>query len=161
MAGMSPGSPKQNRQPPPPAPQTLPPSAPALRAAPSTAPTAGGALLAVVPFGRGLAADLGPVAPFERAAHRVGDVGDAGEAAADAFVAVDVALGHVPVVDAGVARRVGVGQREPLLQLLRADVNRHTADAVDAQLDRRDSAVVGRAIVLRAGRHGGALALGR
>src|SRR5262249_47700613 len=72
---------------------------------------------------------------------------------ADRGVAVDVALRDVPVVDAGVARRVGVGERDPLLQLRRRDVDRHAADAVDAELDGRDAAVVRRAIVLRAGRH--------
>ena len=72
-------------------------------------------MLAVLPFGGDVAADRRPVAALERRAHRDGDVADAREAALDLAIAVDVALGDVPVVDAGVARRAGVGEDQARL----------------------------------------------
>ena len=61
-------------------------------------------------------------------------------------------LRDFPVVDAGVPRRVGVREREPRLQFVRPDVERHAADAVHAQLHGGDAAVVRRPVILHAGR---------
>ena len=74
-------------------------------------------------------------------------------------IAVDVPLGDLPVVRAGVARRAGVGEHDAALELARIDVERDAADAVDAELDRGDAAVQRRPIVLHAGRHADRLAL--
>ena len=59
----------------------------------------------------------------------------------------------------GVARRAGVGEDDAPLELARIDIERDAADAVDAELDRRDAAVERRTIVLHAGRHANRLAL--
>src|SRR5437870_2188061 len=90
---------------------------------------------AVVPLGRDLPADLVPVAALEGDAHRGGRVADPLETVEDVAIAVGVALGDVPVVGAGVSRRAGVGEDDPLLELRRIDRQTHPLDAVDAQLD--------------------------
>ena len=68
-------------------------------------------------------------------------------------VAVDVPLGDLPVVGAGVARLAGVAEDDALLELGEIDVERHALDAVDLELQRRDAAVERRAVVLQAGGH--------
>ena len=68
-------------------------------------------------------------------------------------VAVDVALGDLPVVRARVPRRAGVGEHDATFELGRIDGERHPPDAVDAEFDGRDAAVKRRAVVLDAGRH--------
>ena len=68
-------------------------------------------------------------------AWRGGRVADALEAVEDVTVAVDVALDDLPVVRARVARRAGVGEDDPLLELRRVDVEGDAPDAVDAELD--------------------------
>ena len=72
----------------------------------------------------------------------------------DDAVAVDVALHHVPVVDAGVARRVRCRRARAAIRARRGRPSAATRRMPsDAQLDRGDPAVVGRPIVLHAGRH--------
>ena len=73
-------------------------------------------------------------------------------------IAVEVALGDLPVVRPGVPRRAGIGQDDPALQLAGIDVERDPANAVHAQLDRGDAAVQRGPIVLDAGRHADRLA---
>ena len=68
-------------------------------------------------------------------------------------IAIDVALGDLPVVRAGVPRGPGEGEHDPALELGRVHVERDPPHAVDAELDRGDAAVERRAIVLHAGRH--------
>src|SRR5258708_18837071 len=114
---------------------------------------------AVVPLSGDLAPDFRPVTPFECDAHGAGDVANALETAPHAGVPVDVALGDFPVVDAGAARRVGVGEHDALLQLVRVDVDSDAPDAADPDLHRRDAAVDRRAIVLRPGRYADRLRL--
>ena len=53
----------------------------------------------------------------ERVAHRRGGVPDPLEAVEHVAVAVDVLLGDLPVVGAGVARLARVAEDDPLLQL--------------------------------------------
>ncbi len=68
-------------------------------------------------------------------------------------------LGDFPIIGAGIARRAGVGQHDPLFQLPRIDVDGRARDTGDAQLDGRDAAVQRRPIILDAGRHPNRLAL--
>ena len=96
--------------------------------------------------------DRVPVAALQRLAHGGGRVADALEAVEDEPVAVDVPLGDLPVVGAGIARLAGVAEDDPLLQLAEVDVERHAVDAVDLELQRGDAAVEGRPVVLQAGR---------
>jgi hypothetical protein len=105
----------------------------------------------VLPFLRDLKRHAGPVGALERLAHRDRDVANARETLLHAAIAVDVTLGHFPVVDAGIPRGVRVGEREARLQFLGADVERHAAHAVDAEFDGRDPPVIRRPIVLDAG----------
>ena len=55
----------------------------------------------------------------ERRPHRDGRVADPLEAVEDVAIAVDVPLGDLPVVRAGVARRAGVGEHDAPLELVR------------------------------------------
>ena len=96
----------------------------------------------------------------ERVAHRDRGVADPLEAVEDVAVAVDVPLGDLPVVRAGIAaarrcRRARCGARARAGSTSSAT----RRDAVDAELDRRDAAVQRRPIVLHAGRHADRLAL--
>ena len=159
MAGTASGSPMQNRQPPPPAPQTLPPSAPAAprrrqHGIDRRGRDAGREPLAVLPFVGHVTADRRPSRARSSAARMShGDVADPAEAAWTCAVAVDVALGHFPVVDPGVARGVGVGEHEARLAAPPARPAAATRrNAVDAELHRRNAAVERRTVVLHAGR---------
>ena len=74
----------------------------------------------------------------ERRAHRDRRVADPLEAVEDVPVAVDVALGDLPVVRARVSRRAGVGEHDALLELARIDVERRRAMMPSTrELDRR------------------------
>src|SRR5438445_3567440 len=75
--------------------------------------------LAIVPFDRDLAADLVPVAALERDAHRGRRLANPFEALEDVAIAVDVALGDLPVVRARISRRAGVGEDDAPLELVR------------------------------------------
>src|SRR6185436_16086190 len=77
--------------------------------------------LAVVPLDRHLPADLVPVAALERCPHRRRGIANPLEAVEDVAIAVDVALGDLPVVGAGIARRAGVGEDDAALELERID----------------------------------------
>src|SRR5262249_52491422 len=96
------------------------------------------------------AADLWPIVALQRRPHRGGDVANSRKAATDPGIAVDVTFGHVPVIDAGVARRIGISQRDARVEFLWPDVNRHPPYAVHAELYGRAAAEVGGAIVLSA-----------
>src|SRR5450759_2635931 len=115
--------------------------------------------LAVVPLDGNLATDLVPVAALERGPHRERRVADPLEAIEKVTVAAGVALGDVPVVRSGIARRAGVRQHDPALELLRVHAERDAPDAGDAELDGRDAAIQGGTIVLHAGRDADRLAL--
>ena len=121
--------------------------------------TPGASRFRFVPLRGDLAADFVPVAAFERGPHGDGRVANALEAVEDVAVAIDVALGDLPVVRPGVARCAGVGEDDAACELAGIDVELDPTDAVDAQLDRRDAAVERRAVILNAGRNANGLAL--
>ncbi len=73
--------------------------------------------LAVFPLLADLPPDLIPGLALERVAHRHGDVANARKALLDVAIAVDMALGHFPVVDTGVAGRPRVGEHQALLKI--------------------------------------------
>src|SRR5439155_12712687 len=107
--------------------------------------------LAVFPLDANLAADFIPVAALERRSHRHRRIANPLEAIEDVPIAVDMTLDDLPVVGAGSARRAGVRQHDAALELARIDVEHHTGDPGDAELDGRDAAVERRTIVLHAG----------
>src|SRR5439155_14223711 len=109
--------------------------------------------LAVFPFAGDLPADLLPVAALKRHAHRDGGVSNPLEAIEDAAIAVDVALGDLPVVGAGIARRAGISEDDAPFELVRIHVEADAPYTVGAKLDGRDAAVQRRPIILHAGRH--------
>ena len=120
------GSTKNSTQPPPPAPQTFAASAP-FAASHLDHPVdqrrrnARSVLLAVGPFLAQQARGLGPVACFDGVAHGRGDGGDGREIFEDlAVLSVDVAFGHFPVVDPGIARLSRIGQHDACFQCLRS-----------------------------------------
>ena len=94
---------------------------------------------------------LPSLAALQCGAHLRGDVSNPRETPAHPLVAVDVLFRNFPVVDAGIARRVRVRQRDSGLQLLRLNVDRNAANATDAQFDGGYAAKVGRPVVLDAG----------
>ena len=104
-------------------------------------------------------ADAVPVARRQRRPHRGRRVPDALEAVEDVRVAVDMALGDLPVVGAGVARLARVAQHDSLLQLTEVDVERHAANAVGFELDGGDPSVQRRPVVLQPRRDGDRLRL--
>ena len=158
-ARTSSGSAMQNRQPPPPAPQTLA----ALRAG-RDAPRdqrldrrrrhAGRQLLARRPT-RGRSVRATPSQSRASSASRKPPCrrDDALEAVEDVPVAVDMALGDLPVVRAREMRARRCRRARCRAELHRVDGERDAPDAVRPQLDGGDAAVVGRTIVLHAGRH--------
>ena len=107
-----------------------PPVAPAAMARAISESIAGGRdarreALAVLPFGRQAGGGRVPVAAGERLAHRGGGVADPLEAIEDVLIAVDVPLGDLPVVGAGIARLAGVAEHDAPFELLRIDIERH------------------------------------
>ena len=115
---------------------------------------AGGEALAVLPFGGEARGGRVPVAARQRLAHRGGGVADALEAVEDVLIAVDVPLGDLPVVGAGVARLAGVAEDDAPFEL--AADRRRAAPArgcAGVQLERGNAAVHGRPVILQAGRH--------
>ena len=146
---MSAGSPKQKRQPPPPAPQTLPPSDPA-RAAPASMASISGVVTpgaSCLRFSHSAAIwrpTSGQSRALERRAHRGGDVADARERCAARRASPSMCrLVTSQLLMPGVARRVGVGERRCAAAAPPAStVERDAAHAVDAELHGRDAAVV-------------------
>ncbi len=74
-------------------------------------------------------------------------------------VAVRVALGDLPVVRTGVARRARVGQHDAAFELAGVDVETDACNPRDAELNRRHTAVEGGTVVLHAGRDADRLTL--
>ena len=103
--------------------------------------------------------DLLPVATLKRPAHRGGSVANPLEAVEDVAVAIDVALGDLPVVGAGVARRARVSEDDATFELVPIHVEADAPHAIGAKLDRRDAAVKRRPIILHAGGHSDRLTL--
>ena len=128
-----PGGARQNRQPPPPAPQTLAAFAPAACARAISVVDrrrrdAGCEPLAVLPFGRQAAsavASQSPRASASRIAAAVSRIRS--KQSKTCAIAVDVPLGDLPVVGAGVARLAGVAEDDARFELLRVDVERRPA----------------------------------
>ena len=153
------GSPRQNRQPPPPAPQTLPPNAPASRAAARMASISG----VVTPGARPLrfshsSAICRPTSRQSPALERR----RAWRTAMSRMRAKRCCTSRSPsmwrlvtsqLLMPELRRRAGVGEHQPRFQLARRDGQRDAAHAVDAELHRRDAAVERRPVVLDAGRH--------
>src|SRR5262249_9224399 len=104
--------------------------------------------LAVFPLDRDLAANVVPVAALERSAHRHSSVANPLETVEDVAVAVDVALGDLPVVGSRVARRAGVDEHDALLELAGVDVDSDALDGFGTELDGRDAAIQRRAEIL-------------
>ena len=95
-----------------------------------------GKSLAVVPFVSHVTSHRRPLARFERGSHRRRDVADSGEAGLHGRIAVDMPLGHIPVVDAGMARGIRVRQRQALLEILGLDRERDATHSVNRELHR-------------------------
>ena len=124
------GGTRQNRQPPPPAPHTFAAVAPAAMARAISASIAG----VVTPgasrlrFSHSVArhAAVASQSPrVKRLAHRGRGVANALEAIEDVRVAVDVPLGDLPVIGAGIARLAGVAEHQAPLELAGIDIQRH------------------------------------
>src|SRR5437763_1509692 len=84
--------------------------------------------LAVIPFDLDLLADLHPIALLERLAHRERRVADPLETVEDMRVAVDVPLGDLPVVRAGISRRARISENDSALELAGRNLNGDAAD---------------------------------
>ena len=85
------------------------------------------------PLQRDLPADFIPVLPNQGVAHAGGDVANPLEMVEDVPVAVDVPLGHLPIIDSRLTGGARVRQYDSPLELGRIEVERHTTDAVDAR----------------------------
>ena len=75
------------------------------------------------------------------------------------FVAVDVSLEDLPVIDAGLARRSGVGEQKAHLDLFGRDRNGGAMDSVGIEMNGADAAVERGIVVLAAGGHADDLGL--
>ena len=74
-----------------------------------------GESFSVLPFGGDVTPYSGPIVCFERIAHLQRNFADPAKTRADLGITVDVALGHLPVVDAGQARLTRVADRDATL----------------------------------------------
>ena len=79
--------------------------------------------------------------------------GDAVEVATHLGVAVDMRLGNLPIVDAGIARLAGVGEHDAGGQVARIDGHGFAGDSRRSQFDRTHPTVHGWVIILGAGGH--------
>ncbi len=92
-----------------------------------------------------------PVGGGEGRPHGARDGGDVLEVAQDAPVAVDVALEDLPVIDAALARRAGVGEDKAAVELGGIACNAVAMDAIDIEFDGTDAAVQRGIIILTSG----------
>src|SRR5262245_54074 len=111
------------------------------------------------PLDRNLSPDLVPVLPFERRPHGRSRIANALEAVEYFGIAVQVSLGNLPVVRAGVARCTGIGEHNPSFELDRVHVQADAADAGHGKLDGRHAAVERGSVVLDPGGHANRLTL--
>ena len=151
----APGSTRKTTHPPPPAPQALAPLTGARR----------GRDKAVDQRSR----DAGNIAPakgqssrisrpvsfqsplFNGCAHGVCAARDAGEVAVDGTIAIDIALHHLPVVDAGIARLARIDKDETFVQIARVNGQFLADNAGRTEFDGGNAAVHGGVIILCAG----------
>src|SRR5439155_2100702 len=99
---------------------------------------AGREALAGVPLGRDLPADLVPVAALKRRTHCRRRIANPLETVEDVPIAVDMALGDLPVVRARIAGLTRIGEHHAALELGRIDVESDAVDAVGPELDGGD-----------------------
>src|SRR5262249_31425161 len=111
----------------------------------------GGEVTAAGPFFGEDRADPGERARSQGVVDLEGSVANALEPVEHAGGVVDVALVHLPVIDAGIARRAGETERHSSLQFVEVGHDLFARHAFDPQLDARNSAVHRREIVLIAG----------
>jgi len=94
---------------------------------------------------------LVPAPVLQRGPHGHGDGSDLFKVAVYPGLAVNVRLGHFPVIDAGIARRARIGQHKPLIQFVEIHRNARSSDPRRAQLKRTDPPIHRRIVILRAG----------
>src|ERR1700683_2373360 len=94
-----------------------------------------------------------PVRFFDGYAHAGCDRGNVPEITLHLAIAVDVGLGHFPIIDAGVTRRARVAEHNPAIELVQIPWNGDTLDAGWPQFDGADTAIERRVVILRAGGH--------
>ena len=83
--------------------------------------------------------------------HGAGNFNDVLEVAEYPLVAVDVGLEDLPIVDAGLPRRAGVGQNKARLDFFRRDGYGFAVNAVGIEMYRAGSPVKRGIIILAAG----------
>ena len=68
-------------------------------------------------------------------------------------IAIDVGLGHFPIIDAGIAGRAGVAEHDAAIEIVKIHRNRDAPYAGRSQFDGADAAVQRRVVILHARGH--------
>src|SRR2546422_9060291 len=152
------GSTKRTTQPPPPAPQTLPASAPLRRGAVDNAVDGlrrdrGQISLAEGPLFLHQAASFGPVGFFECQAHLLSDVGNALQAVLHGELAADVRLVDFPVVYAVLARFPGIADHHTALEFVQVHAQFNAMLTAGWEFDGSGAAEGRRVVILGSGGH--------